>query len=82
MVNVDYIHEAKVFLQLMYREEWMTDDDWQEFIRIYSEECKQLGNQYPSIEEHAEALKKGVDNGYSIEIQKEMLIEIIKNKSS
>lgn len=68
---MDYIKEAKEFLEIMHRQDWMDDNDWQEFLSIY-DKMDVFDKSTPTIEEMAEALKKGVENGYSVERQKEI----------
>jgi hypothetical protein len=71
MPEIDYIKEAKEFLEIMHREEWMTNEDWEEFLSVY-DKLDVFTAEIPSIEETANALRLGVEKGYSVETQKEL----------
>ncbi|MDP9954686.1 hypothetical protein J2X97_000323 [Epilithonimonas hungarica] len=77
-IEINYRKETEKMLEIICREDWMTDDDWQEFISVYSN-YKLINPTAPSIDELAEALKKGVQNGYSVEKQIE-IAKLIHNK--
>lgn len=80
MPEIDYIKEAKEFLEIMHREEWMTNEDWEEFLSVY-DKLDVFTAEIPSIEETANALKLGVEKGYSIDAQKG-LARMVKFKYS
>lgn len=78
MSEIDYIKEAKEFLEISHRQDWMDDKDWQEFLEVYNK-MDVFSDELPSLEEIAGALKIGVEKGYSIETQK-ALARHVKNK--
>jgi hypothetical protein len=72
MEEPDYLSVANKCLEQSLRESWMDDDDWEE---ILHETLKVSGN---TLQSFADDLKKGVENGVSIETQLELVKIICK----
>lgn len=60
---MNYTEEAQKALEAIFREKWMNDEDWSEYLI----EIQKTPNF--SIEEQAKALEEGVKKGLSIEYQ-------------
>lgn len=64
--KVKYYDEIIEFLQSIYRQDWMDEDDWKMFL----DECVQKG--IISIEKLSIDLETGIKNGYSLKKQFEI----------
>jgi hypothetical protein len=67
-----YEEEANNILNELFRESWMDDDDWDGFI---NDLFKLTGL---SVDKLSEQLEQGVNNGYSVEKQIEILKLLFK----
>ena len=65
-----YLKEAKEIID-EYREEWMSDNDWQEFLDV-------LNDDGFTAEIIAEDLEKGVKNGYEVDVQLRIAKDLLR----
>ena len=65
-----YLKEATEIME-MYRESWMDDGDWHEFLYEISRDGY-------TISMIAKDLEKGVENGYKIEYQMQIVKDLLK----
>lgn len=69
-----YENEIESILQLNFRKEWMSNEDWEMFKNL-------LKDNGVSIEKMSEEIEKGVENGISVEAQI-ILINNLLNKAT
>ncbi len=70
MSEIKYLTELTELLRDLLYESWMDEDDYRE---VEQETLKQLNISYVTL---SDELQKGVDNGYGIEFQ----FDLIRNK--
>lgn len=66
-----YKEELLNFLSEMFREDWMDDSDWEEFIHF-------IEIQGVSLDKMLNDIEIGIKNGYSIDYQFDLLRKILK----
>lgn len=66
-----YEPEIMKLLEDSFRDEWMNDEDWAEFLRIFLAKM--------SLQELEETIEIGVRNGYSLEFQLRLIHDLIKS---
>ena len=69
-----YENEIESILELNFRKEWMSNEDWEMFKNL-------LKDDGISIEKMSEEIEKGVENGVSVEVQM-ILINNLLNKAT
>ena len=69
-----YENEIESILQLNFRKEWMSDEDWGMFKNL-------LKDNGVSVERMSEEIEKGVENGVSVEVQM-ILINNLLNEAT
>lgn len=66
-----YEPEIMKLLEDSFREEWMDDEDWAKFLRIFTAKL--------SLQELEETIEIGVRNGYPLEFQLRLIHDLIKS---
>jgi len=70
-----YEKEVKKLLRDLFFEFWMTEDDWEEFL-IELETKSNI-----SIKKLSDDIEIGVNNGYSVKKQLELVKKVLKEKN-
>ena len=70
-----YENEIESILQLNFRKEWMSDEDWGMFKNL-------LKDNGVSVERMSEEIEKGVENGVSVEVQIILINNLLKKATT